>query len=405
MNAIKEAKLPWIMMLGGVALLFIFIGSEPAAGQNFDMGCNFSDPAPPGPPCDDSTPSLGTYTIYVRWPYQGLMVGHPGYDPVARKLQSPTLFEFATVIGRSAFHMEGSPADITGTAVGTRGVMVSDSDFLLVPPGFEATGGREVHLEIVQLMMSDFGGGAAVRAGVVPFALPLSPGEVESQSASGVPANDFPADGFFNMYVEVDIPPGGAFPGATVYNPGPGDPFPPRPMVVVALNETSFPPSVVYIHGQTTAVPVRFRFGGPGWNANALFGWLTLAGHMTNPPIVCAPAGQCPLDAVEGCCETCDPGEDCCCPSVDGEAVMYQAVDTAPELPYPVCGNGVLEPENEETCDGADDDACPGECLPDCTCPSVVIPTVSEWGVIVTVLLGFTLGTILIIRRRTTVQQ
>ena len=49
-----------------------------------------------------------------------------------------------------------------------------------------------------------------------------------------------------------------------------------------------------------------------------------------------------------------------------------------------VCGNGVVEPGEE--CDGADDDACPGQCLGDCTC-HVELPTLSTWGTIVLALL------------------
>ena len=400
MNLAKRSNLRWTVIL--VGLPFLFIWTSPSAGQDFDMPCNFMDPAPPGPPCDDATRSLGSFSIYVRWPYHGLMTGHPGYDLVTHILKSPTLFEYATVIGRSAPHVEGSPADINGTPVGSRGVMISDSDFGFVPPGFEVTEGREVHLEVFSLMMSDFGGGAAVRAGKIPFGLPLSPGEVESQSASGVPADDFPADGFFNMYVEVDIPPGGAFPGATAYNPGPGDPYPSRPMVVLAPNEWSFPPSVVYVHGQTNAVPVRFRFSSPGnWPANALFGWLIMAGHMTDPPMVCAPPGQCHDDAIEGCCGTCDPEFECCCPSVQAEAIMLAEMEADGEMPYPWCGNGVCELENEEQCDNGDDAACPGRCRSNCTCgPAPDIPTVSEWGLAVLTLLGLTIGTILLGRRR-----
>ncbi len=61
----------------------------------------------------------------------------------------------------------------------------------------------------------------------------------------------------------------------------------------------------------------------------------------------------------------------------------------------PVCGDNVAE--GGEACDGTDDDACPGECQADCTCP---IPTVSEWGLIVMVLLALTAGTIVFARRR-----
>jgi hypothetical protein len=35
--------------------------------------------------------------------------------------------------------------------------------------------------------------------------------------------------------------------------------------------------------------------------------------------------------------------------------------------PAPVCGNGLLDPG--ETCDGASNAACPGQCKPDCQCP------------------------------------
>jgi hypothetical protein len=36
----------------------------------------------------------------------------------------------------------------------------------------------------------------------------------------------------------------------------------------------------------------------------------------------------------------------------------------------PVCGNDIVE--TGETCDGGDAAACPGECLPDCSCPPPV---------------------------------
>ena len=34
----------------------------------------------------------------------------------------------------------------------------------------------------------------------------------------------------------------------------------------------------------------------------------------------------------------------------------------------PICGDGVVN-QDSEVCDGADDAACPGECMEDCTCP------------------------------------
>ncbi len=395
MNLVRR-ELYLIAVLIGVVALLVTVPVSVAA--DFNDNCNLLNVPPP---CDDVTPSLASFSVYVRFPYHGMMVGYPGYDPVTHILQSPTLFESATVIGRSAAHMEGSPADINGTPVGSSGVMISDSDFLVVPPGFEVTGGREVHLEIVQLMMSNFGGGAAVRAGATPFGLWLSPGEVESQSASGVPANDFPGDGFFNVFVEIDLPVAGAFPGATLYNPSPADLFPARPLVVLAPNEMAFPPSVIYVHGQTSAVPVRFRFSSPGnWPANALFGWLRMAGHMTNVLVACAEPGTCPVGAIPWCCEACGVVDDCCCPMATDETAMLDEMAAGGEMEYPSCGNGVYEPENEEQCDNGDDAQCPGRCLPDCTCEVDIIPTVSEWGLIVMTLLAFTAGTVLYGRRR-----
>jgi hypothetical protein len=86
-------------------------------------------------------------------------------------------------------------------------------------------------------------------------------------------AGDFPAESFFDVFVEVDLPPGGVFPGATVYNP--------IAMLVTQDTIYSLPPKVIYIHGNTSAVPVRFRDNDPGgaWLAGDFFGFLVLAGH------------------------------------------------------------------------------------------------------------------------------
>ena len=51
--------------------------------------------------------------------------------------------------------------------------------------------------------------------------------------------------------------------------------------------------------------------------------------------------------------------------------VSMAATTTCPGAP--VCGNEMLE--SGEECDGSDDDACPGECLGNCTCPPPAVPT------------------------------
>jgi hypothetical protein len=142
----------------------------------------------------------------------------------------------------------------------------------MVPPSFEGpVGTREVHTEVRQLNLTH-SSGAAVRAGS-GLELPISPGEVESLSgASGDANQDFPAESFFDVFVEVELPGLGGLNIATLFNSD--------PMLVQNDNLAKFPPKVVYIHGNTVAVPVYFKDDNPGvWQVGDRFGWLVLAGH------------------------------------------------------------------------------------------------------------------------------
>jgi hypothetical protein len=230
----------------------------------------------PGP-ADDNINSLGQYRIVVNPAFQPLMAGYPGYDGAGR-LTSPVLFDQATVIGRSAPIIEGTPPDTNGTPVGSAMINVADTNFSLIPAGFELAGGtgtrREVHTEVRTLNMSG-GGGSAVRAGTAAPDRPKSFGEVESYDPTGAAPLDFPADSFFDIFVDVDIPTGGSFPGATLTNE--------MPLIVQNTNLTSFPPQVVYIHGSSTAVPILFTNTTASWHAGDVFGVLVLAGHGTFP--------------------------------------------------------------------------------------------------------------------------
>jgi cysteine-rich repeat protein len=67
----------------------------------------------------------------------------------------------------------------------------------------------------------------------------------------------------------------------------------------------------------------------------------------------------------------------------------------------PFCGNNIREVG--EQCDGTDDPACPGNCTAGCTCNFPGIPAVSEWGLVVLVLIGLAVGTVVFGRRRETV--
>ena len=264
--------------------------------------------------------------------------------------------------------------------------------------------------------------GAAVRAGSFAPLRPKSFGEVESQNSSGLPANDFPADSFFDVFVEVDLPDFGLFPGGTVYN---------KKALVVNTTVGDLPPQLVYyIHGSTRSVAVYFKANGPGWIAGDLLGFLSLAGHWVGP------SNQ---DCI---CEWGEPYRlDCPCK-------LCGAFCTVPEMTIPVRGacclhDGTCEVLYEEectdrlgifrgegtscvagTCLGAccnratnactqlTDAACKelgkgyrygGEgtpCGPNDTC----IPTVSEWGLLVMGILVLSAATVVIMRRRAIVR-
>ena len=216
--------LSWLAAI--TIVVFLVTGTAALAAVDFDSDCP-DTPVTDPVPCDDDTPSLGRFHIWVNLVYRPQMVGYPGYNNTTGVLTSPNLFDRNTIIGRSAAHLEGSVgpnSDIGGTPVGDLGTPISDANFTVVPPAFEITGGREIHTEIVDLQMTEFPpiGGMVLRAGATPYGLTLSPGEIESTSASGSPADDLPdAQSFFNAYVEVDIPAVAAFPCATFFNPAP----------------------------------------------------------------------------------------------------------------------------------------------------------------------------------------
>ena len=228
----------------------------------------------------DNMRSMGKFQILVSPAFRGLMAGYPGYDGTSR-LTSPRLFDPNTVVARSVYHLDGDATDIGGASVGPAGTIVSDSDFSLVPAGFEGpAGSREIHTEIRELNLTVLVLGAriSVRAGMDAPDQPISIGEVESKDASG--STDFPADSFFNIFVELDLPaaadfsgpPPSTFPAATLFNS--------EPLLIQNSSVTVLPPKVVYIHGNTSAVPLFFKSDHlPEWQSGDLFGWLVLAGH------------------------------------------------------------------------------------------------------------------------------
>lgn len=240
------------------------------------------------PQGDDPTSSLGSFKIQINPQYNAMFTGCPGYNsPI---LTSPTMYDPATRVGRSAALIDGSPADIGGVPVGTAGTIVKES-MLFPPPGFPCAGAtgacssgpgtREIHTEVRSLKMVNLSGPLpVVRAGIwydnpaVPNPPSrISPGEVESHSGpGGAPINDLPASSFFDIFVRVDMPACGGFPGATIFNSA--------PLIVKNPNLTALPPRVVYLHDTSSIVPILFLNPNPPlWNAGDILGYFLLAGH------------------------------------------------------------------------------------------------------------------------------
>jgi hypothetical protein len=230
---------------------------------------------------------LGSFTITVLPAFQAAFNGCTGYDATTHKFKSPTLYDPATIIGRSAVIQDGdaSDTDPTGVQVGSANTRVPES--ILVPPSDYPCGTisgctsgattREVHTEVHSLKMAEFSGsGVTVRAGVwyddptkkTDPPSKISPGEVESQSGpGGADTRDFPASSFFNVYVQVDVPKcGGMTSDVILYND--------TGLLVKNYALTVFPPKVVYLHDATDSVPIKI-LGGDGTPV----GTIELAGH------------------------------------------------------------------------------------------------------------------------------
>ncbi|MDH3891140.1 MAG: hypothetical protein OEV49_08640 [candidate division Zixibacteria bacterium] len=251
-------------------LLIVFVVVVLATGGVFAQ--NF----PTDGPTDDVTTSLGMFIIEINLQYRHLFLNNPAYDQATGTLTSPVLYDPATVIGRSAVHLHDpnlTGADYLGVPVGTAQTTVGDINFTVWPPGFQGPPNtRELHTKVHSMNMTS--GRSAVRAGLAAEgAILMSPGEVESMPGG----NDFPAESFFDVFVEVVIPgaPADSWgdPDSMIVGNG-------LALMVEADSLQSLPPKVVYIHRNSTAVPVQFRNSHPTyWTEGQVLGFLILAGH------------------------------------------------------------------------------------------------------------------------------
>jgi len=282
---------------GGVGALLISFWAVIATGTTF-----------PGVPTDDTAFSMGAFQLTVN-PDFAYLFGpnlaffyYPGFDPTTGILTSPVLLDSnLTTIGVSGSHVRdtNSPTYFPVTVgVGASTSISSYADYSFIPPIFLTNGNDEVMTAIesfalqttsatssncpdsrvptIPLLVNMVTAGPDVIANLPPNRRSI--GMVQQLTNAG----DFPAQSFFDIFVEVDLPPvtgnnsAKYFPlgGAILYNDFS------HPLVIVNTNVDGLPPGVVYKHGQTTAVPLKFKNSNlPYWGANDIIGYLVLAGH------------------------------------------------------------------------------------------------------------------------------
>lgn len=249
------------------------------------------------PAGDDITQSLGQFQIILdpAWvkAFDAIMANSPLSNTSATRhlklyrhggiFTSPTLYDPVTRIGRSDSFLTTDTKDSFGVLAGAAPgqTFIKESQLTDIPSWMsEPNGPREIHTFLKSMNLTDSFStrfGFAVRAGMDAPTRPVSAGQVVAGSAT----DDFPAKSFFNAYVVVDIPSGGVLPAIQLVNID--------PLLVQHTNVMSFPPRVIYQHGNSSAVSMYLNNeitlpnpkGGTDLHLTrgTLFGQLTLAGH------------------------------------------------------------------------------------------------------------------------------
>ncbi len=289
-----------------IAILTALLALAPASS----FAATFDDNSPPNV---ETTFSIGVFKIIVEPTFAPMFGGYPGWRPSVRTLTSPVMYDGNTQIGISPSHVNGDAPSVAGLPVGVGpSRVVALGDYAVapysVPAPFQSPGAvREVfdELRLMRLAVSGsagvqecsnriastgspgqgvppapaypFGSVLVSAGGLTPPAPPCL-GMVQSLVPGGVPADDFPARSFFDIFAEVNLPAMVGWPGGFLRNTS--------PLVVENPALTEFPPRATYIHGISTAVALYLRDPiGPN-PAGTLFGYLTLAGHgvFTNCP-------------------------------------------------------------------------------------------------------------------------
>jgi hypothetical protein len=232
-----------------------------------------------GPAGTDTTQSLGQFSIVVNPAFSAAVQANYGanYNAGTNIFTSPLLYDAATQIDRSNTTTVGSAAYNSGMTVGSPANGTVTPAALAgygYPAGYTPAANEDTvftQIHTFDLASGGFGvlAGAAAQAAVP--GTPASIGEVVSNATGagiGNPSNDFPAKSFFDVFVDIQVP--GL--GSSLTNP--------TPLMVENPAITSFPPVVIYTHGNSSAVQVELGAGNVfGEPAGTVFGVLTLAGH------------------------------------------------------------------------------------------------------------------------------
>jgi hypothetical protein len=158
--------------------------------------------------------ALGAVVLNVGAPFQGAFAnlysnGYlPGWtDNGGGQYRSPLLYDSSAIVGNSDPILQGSNAETNGVAVGTANTNVS-SGSLTYPGAFTNTAGaREEFLQVVNLNMSAQSNGVSLLMGSsAPKQSKATLGEIQSLSNTANPTNDFPAQSFFDVFAEIDLP-------------------------------------------------------------------------------------------------------------------------------------------------------------------------------------------------------
>jgi hypothetical protein len=317
-----------VLLLAGALVLGPGWGVPRCAAQSF-----------PAAPTDGQTFSIGVVQIVVEPNFAFLFAPaptyafyYPGYaGPASGILTGPVMYDGNTIIGESAKHLRS--ATVFPIAVGTGNLyppnttysnILGYTDYALNPPPFASAPGNldQIFTQIKQMNLVGYvssngascsdprvpstgssgvagqGGGPQVTVKAGPGGMGIGASLPMNRRSIGIvqatnSGSDFPARSFFDVFVEVNLPrvaftiSDTDFPvgGAVLYNDASD------PLLIENLSLTNLPPTATYVHGQSTAVPIRFRDSNPPyWAAGDVLGYLTLAGHGVFTNVVTAAA-------------------------------------------------------------------------------------------------------------------